>query len=377
MPFHIVPSTNLSLDDLATLHRDGCHVEKTPHVGNMYPNNLAIAAMGIPLLCVDQTIGAKDTNFHPHRVIVNGAAETISDAHKMTSHARITHPSTRVPDRFIPGECVADAHMLAMQQAFPSASLETTSQRARRCVDIMAPFLEVMTGIAPQAWQRIVSPNGDVHTCPPPINWRALQQRGIHGLSQDASGYIIPNAWNILSDGIIGMLTSGNETVYALSGPDMIRYYHRFEADISTWYDAARPYLDTKLPETLTMIMVPVAEMRLVTTKRHAPALDALVDTYLAHVRILSTFGQRLNGLAGEERHACLKMLNRERGLSFERIRRAAHDCPEIFYCIEEANCLTQYDILAGEELYVHPWGMQAPMNDVIKMMNFLRLNRT
>ncbi len=373
MPFHIVPTTDLSLADLVSLHRDGAFVHKTPHVGNIYPNNLAMAAIGIPLLLVDRTIGEKDKNFHPHLVIADGKAEKVADARKMTSHARIQRVSERAPGRFVPGASLVDAHVCALRDVFPKASIETTSQRERRLADIVMPFLEIMTSISPESWERVVRSDGFVERHPPPRCWSEVCGLGIQSSDPPAAGWVVPNAWNILLDGVVGTLLSGRHTVYELSGPDMIRYYRGFVRDLSVWYDAIRHRFDHALPKTIIMQMVPVADMRLVTTKRRAPLLSTLVDTYLELLKAKGLAGDRLRHSEGIERDALIVEIQSVRGRLLKRLQRAANDCPEIFYRIEDANYLTQYDLLAGEDLFVHPWGVETPLAGVNDMIQFLR----
>ncbi len=361
MPFLITPNDRLSLADLAALAKRGAYVVKTPHVGNAYPNNLAVASLGIPLLLVDQTIGARDRNFHPHRLIAGGRAETIADGSVLTTHARVTRAPSRFAERFPLGARTAEAHVRALRDAFPRAAIETESQRARRCQEILLPLLEILTDLAPHEWRRRVDGAGCVRDAVCTRGWRGVAADGIHGFSADGAGWIVPNAWNLLADGVIGSLESGRDTVYELSGPDMIRYYKKLLPEMSRLYDLLRPRFPRRLPETVRMEMAPAAEMRLVTTRRRAAALEALVE---AHLRLDAHHhaGGFLRALDGARKEEAIRAHGANRARLVERVRAAAHDCPEIFYRIEEANCLTQYDLLGGEELWVHPWGVEAPL---------------
>ncbi|PSO44287.1 MAG: hypothetical protein BRC22_02740, partial [Parcubacteria group bacterium QH_9_35_7] len=72
MLFDVQERKDINLKALAQINRGGGSVVKTPHVGNWYPNNLAVAQTGIHMLAYDRNIGRKDSNFHPHKVIKDG-----------------------------------------------------------------------------------------------------------------------------------------------------------------------------------------------------------------------------------------------------------------------------------------------------------------
>ena len=118
MPFTCDLRTDFSLQQLVDLHRAGQPVVKTPHVGNAYPNNLACASVGLPMLFVDHTVSGKDRNFHPQCVIVNGQSEVIADHGQLLTHATVAKSATIVDARLFPvGAKVADCHMEAINQA--------------------------------------------------------------------------------------------------------------------------------------------------------------------------------------------------------------------------------------------------------------------
>lgn len=79
MSFHILIHDDISIAQLIEIDKNGGRVLKTPHIGNIYPNNLALISLGIPTLLYDRTIGIKDKSFHPHKIVYNGIAEEIAD----------------------------------------------------------------------------------------------------------------------------------------------------------------------------------------------------------------------------------------------------------------------------------------------------------
>lgn len=78
MSFNILIHDDISLDELIKINESGGRVLKTPHIGNIYPNNLAIISLGIPTLLYDRTIGTKDENFHPYKLRLTGNILTMN-----------------------------------------------------------------------------------------------------------------------------------------------------------------------------------------------------------------------------------------------------------------------------------------------------------
>jgi len=372
MTFRITERTDLSLADLVNLYKRGSCVIKTPHVGNAYPNNLAVAHLGLPLLLVDHTIGIKDKNFHPHMLIARGASQPVADPQKLTANSKITNVPNLFAERFKFGASLSKAHTQSLRDACPNSLIETSSEHTRRLANEMLPYLEVLTKYLPGSWNRLVSAGGEVIKRFAHRPWSEIQNAGVLGLSDNSAGWIIPNAWNILADGVFGYLHSGCATIYTLSGPDMIRYYPKLLKDIQHGYEALRTQLWTHLPEDLELVMVPVADMRFVTTQSRASKLDALVESYLRLDSFKRLSGQRIAQAPSDKRSAFINELATERNAFRLALIDAIRDCPEIFYRIEDASYLSQYDLLLGEHLYVHPWAIEAPLKDIMNAMRIL-----
>ncbi|MBI4450180.1 hypothetical protein HY634_03915 [Candidatus Uhrbacteria bacterium] len=376
MPFPVTIRRDCSLNDLATIHRSGGSVMKSPHIGNMYPNNLAVGALGIPLNCYDRTIGRKDRNFHPHRVICGGRSEVIAldGIDRLTTHAIVDRPSQLAPEWFSVGTRVADGHMAALRAALPTAECVTYTDWLRERADRITAVLEVITDAFPSIWERLVTPDG--HVVDYRVrNWAVVQQIGVYGVTSDApSGLIVPNVVNILLDGVLECLSRGVTEVYHCSGPDMVRYIGELEAQLHTLYDTVRTRLGWGLPDTLRFHLVPVAEMRFVVPERRRAALDELVASWCDVQALKRIQAERMREATDDERQDAITACVAARDRSMARVRDAIVACPEIFYRIEDANCTTQYDLLAEQEtVYVPPWAAAAPMRDIDDAMGFFR----
>lgn len=375
MPFPVVIRRDCSLMDLVAIHRAGGSVMKTPHVGNMYPNNLAVGALGIPLNCYDRTVGRKDRNFHPHRVIRGGASEVIADHTLLTTHVRVERPSRFAPEWFSVGARVSDGHMAALRAALPMAECVVYTEWLRRYADRVTAVLEVLTDTFPFLWERLVHSDGRVVEHPNVRNWSIAQALGVYGITSDApSGLLIPNVVNIILDGVLECGARGVTEVYHCSGPDMVRYIGDLEDQLHALYDTVRKRLGWGLPEELRFHLVPVAEMRFAVPEPRRAALDALIGAWCDMRAMKRHHAERMRAVTDGERYAAIAACASERDRATSRIRDASMACAEIFYRIEDANCTTQYDLLAERTtVYVPPWAATAPIRDVDLAMEFFR----
>jgi len=349
---------------------------KTPHIGNMYPNNLAVGALGIPLNCYDRTIGRMDKNFHPHRVIRGGASEVIAldGIDRLTTHAVVDRPSRLAPEWFPIGTRVADGHMAALRAALPMAECIAYTDWLRERADRITAVLEVITDAFPSLWERLVHPDGRVVDYRV-RNWSVVQAIGVYGITSDApSGLIVPNVVNILLDGVLECVSRGVTEVYHCSGPDMVRYIGELEDRLHALYDTVRSRLGWGLPETLRFHLVPVADMRFAVPERRRAALDELVASWRDFQTVKRRQAEHMREVSDDERQAAITACVAERDHTMARVRDAIVACPEIFYRIEAANCTSQYDLLAERTtVYVPPWAAAAPMHEIDAAMGFFR----
>lgn len=372
MRFEIVPRRDLSLADLRRLHDQGEHVLKTPHVGNHYPNNLAVAALGIPLMCVDRTIGVRDRNFHPHRVIHKGKAVDIANPHRIVTHVRVTHEHPHFGERFPRGGSVLEGHMQALKDALPHASIRTEAENLTMLGERIFDFLEALTRVHPAMWRRFVRADGSVVEPGRPLSWEQVRREGIHDVElRDGTGWIIPNEWCILWDAV-GAAQGGKSEVYELSGPDMIRYINTVAQEIERAYTIVHDTVPgLRLPERMVFNIVPVAAMRFAVAEGKRQALDHLIEAYVRFTRLRREWSAGIQALSRAERSVEITRVAKERRRENDCVREAVRGIPEIFYEIEQANFLSQYDLLTGEQLYIHPFGIDTPIAEVEEAMKW------
>lgn len=369
MPFPVIVRTDLSLHDLYLIHRSGGSVMKTPHVGNVYPCNLGIANIGIPMVFYDRTFGDRDRNFHPHGVIRGGHFEKLSEDHVLTTHAISNCVSALAPEWFSKGTSMKHGHMQALRAAIPNMEGDVyTNILASRAKDLL-PILEGAFQAMPRLWNRYVHEDGLVREATY-RSWNQLLSSGILGVTHSNYGALIPNTLNILLLTILEAKEKRVADVFHLSGPDMIVYIKRLDLELHCLYDAIRCTLsEWNLPETLSFHIVPTVDMRFVVVQTRKPALDHLIDTYLTYTQNNRLYGERMRDVSVSEREQVKTEVTHLRYAERERLIRAVHECPDVLYSIYDQNAPSQYDVLDAGGLYVHPWAIHAPMHELASAM--------
>lgn len=373
MSFKINISEDISIAELIKINNDGGVVLKTPHVGNIYPNNLAIASLGIPTLFYDRTLGRKDLNFHPNKLIVGGKSLTIADPEILTTHARITNLPEGVANKFKVGTSLSDFHMSALKLALPQSNCFTYTDYLKNNKDEVIQILEEVTNLHPQPWSRVVNEEGKTFKLKAE-NWDEIIKIGIYGLTNLKSGWIIPNPINILFHGTIDALKSGVRDIYLLSGPDMYRYVDEYQEELDEIYNHLRDILNWNLPETVSCNIIPVIGMRFIVEVGYKEALDKLLDLYIKYISLEEEIDSSIK--SGDDDIDTEDLIKEKMGVkeeifsclseSFEAFRTT------MFYDIEKANCFTQYDLISSNGLYIHPWAINSKLSEVSKAFNVL-----
>lgn len=338
MSLNISIHDDISIAELLKIHEEHGVVLKTPHVGNIYPNNLAIASLGIPTLFYDRTLGRKDLNFHPHQLIVDAHAEVIADPDILTTHSVVN----RVPNNMLSappiGLNLVDFHMSAVKNALPDANCFTYTDYIQRNAEGALEVLEIATDQNAHLWTRQVDEKGGV-TRIKAKDWKDIINTGIYGLTNSKSGWLIPNPISILFHNTIDIARNAVEDVYLLSGPEMYKYISGYQEELSAIYERVKMRSSLKLPETVICHVIPVIDMRFLVEKAYKDALDELIDSYLGEIGM-------------KESLICL-----EKNIhAFQKT---------IFYNIEVARCFTQHDLLKSNGLYIHPWALNTKLCDV------------
>jgi len=331
----------LTLSKLATIQQQGFSVMKTPHVGNQHPSNLLCAALGFHIDMVTNTIGERDKNFHPQLRIEGGASAPLYCGTVLT-------PLAAAPC----GTPVEEYHMSSARRVFPRTTITTDVELLTSEPVLAERVMRKATEVVPRLWYRRVTACGQVIK---DSSWSyAEAAKAVFRFTDQSAGWLVPNAISILYTAIWQSLATGRDAVYALSGPDMVKYIGGLASNLSTMYDAVRREVP-QLPEVLHVYVVPVAQCKLVSHRREADAVDAVVD-------VLSWYERQPVEVRGQAMASICDI-----GIRY----------PEFTRPIAEARFLSHYDLVASDELYVPTWLLDAPLARVEHFMKVLDKGRT
>jgi hypothetical protein len=374
MSFNILIHDDISLDELIKISESGGRVLKTPHIGNIYPNNLAIISLGIPTLLYDRTIGSKDENFYPHKIIFSGQNEEISDPDILSTHSKIKlQPEGINLKRNIIGENIVNFHLETLKETIPDGNYFTYSNYIEENKDLVSIITKEIAKTFPEIWHRFVDVNGFVHKKQNPTTDEIIS-KGIFGIDNQKEGWLIPNPVNILLHGTIDVIKFNTNDIYLLSGPDMYLYMKDYEAVLGSMYSYIKSSLDLELPESINCHIIPAMKMRFITTQNNKDILDELVKLYEHYKSVDNAINDLFKGL--EEQISIESLIEEKDKIKFKIIKHLEKNYDVLkktmFYDIGNSDCFTQYDLLNSSKLYIHPWGIENKLNEVSSAFMFL-----
>lgn len=360
--FHVKIRRDVSLGELAELVRNGESVTRTPHVGNLYPSNLACLAQGIPALVYDMTIGEKDKNYHPHLCISGNWGQTVGNKELFLSHATVEHEPQIHAKRFPRGERLAACHVKALRELYPKTSITLFSDWLTSNYERLLPLMSLVSKEMPGLFERYICKDGRIED--PKETMRRYQHHPILGLT-DSHGWVVPLPCTVAFQAIFEALDFGSARVWHLSGPDMYKYITDLEDKLNELYDLARRQFPG-LPDNLEYNLVPVSNLRFAVRASEKASLDALLELYGNYMKALVVSQSNMD----DEGARAMRTKRSCEG----RIPEAIRDCLTPFYKIETAKYLTQYDLLADNEaLYIHPLMLERTIEEIEQIYEFLK----
>lgn len=375
--FRIVIQEELSLLELCNLQKRGFSVVKTPHVGNFYPNNLAVGKLGIKMVLYDRNVGRVDKNFHPHTIIKDGCRYKVACGERLMTHAQanreIENSSLEV------GARLADYHVSALREAFPEGNFVLYTDYLANHRQIVYSILETVSGSGflpgKFGWFRKVNRYGEVTTFHNPVKWEDVSRAGVFGINNENEGYLIPNFLNVLLCGVIEAIDSNCNEVYHLSGPDMVRYIGSMTKDLSHCLTLLSSK-DCRFPSNIIFHLVPAANMRFAVYGSRKKALDDLISAYLSAFDYKLKKGEFIKSLKdpSERKIYGAMFKGAEQKLRAE-LAEAVKGCPEVFYDIYDGSFISQHDI-PSNGLYIPRWSLKTSIKEINRAfyaMNNLR----
>lgn len=374
MSFHILIHDDISIAQLIEIDKNGGRVLKTPHIGNIYPNNLALISLGIPTLLYDRTIGAKDKSFHPHKIVYNGIAEQVANPDILSTHSKLEfQPKNFIPKKDFFGKKIVDLHLDILRQALPRGNFFTYTQYLEDNKNLVSKIIKVIAKNFPQIWYRFVNEDGTIEKVEN-LTSEQILAKGIFGIDDDSRGFIIPNPVNILLHGTVDIMKFQTRDIYLLSGPDMYVYMKDYETVLDNMYSYIKNTLDLDLPNNINCHIIPAMKMRFIVTKDDKEILDELVKLYEDYMAANTTTRDLFNG--SKERSGIKSQIEEKDKIKTTIIaymdRNYSTLKKTMFYDVSKSNCFTQYDLSVSSGLYIHPWAIENKLSDVTSAFLFL-----
>jgi len=374
MSFHILIHDDISIAQLIEIDKNGGRVLKTPHIGNIYPNNLALISLGIPTLLYDRTIGAKDKSFHPHKIVYNGIAEQVANPDILSTHSKLEfQPKNFIPKKDFFGNKIVDLHLDILRQALPRGNFFTYTQYLEDNKNLVSKIIKVIAKNFPQIWYRFVNEDGTIEKVEN-LTSEQILAKGIFGIDDDSRGFIIPNPVNILLHGTVDVMKFQTRDIYLLSGPDMCVYMKDYETVLDNMYSYIKNTLDLDLPNNINCHIIPAMKMRFIVTKDDKEILDELVKLYEDYMVANTTTRDLFNG--SKERSGIKSQIEEKDKIKTTIIAYMDKNYSTLkktmFYDVSKSNCFTQYDLSVSPGLYIHPWAIENKLSDVTSAFLFL-----
>jgi hypothetical protein len=349
---------DISLADLVVIQASGGAVLRSAHIGNWFPANLNVAALGLRCVLINTTTLAADNKYHPAGIIVGRHLHPgLSAPHNTPVAIAKVHraPIPGIAEFFAPGQSLAAAHVHALRKAVPQADVTMYEDYAQCHGALLTDLMELCADEMPELWRRRVKPNGgvqDVATEPP-----AEAPLGVFGVTDRRQGWLIPKAVLILTMAVVDSFVYGTPEIYHLGGASMIHYLDDLLPILQRLYCAVQPRLGGR--RDLIFNLVPAATETLGAPGTDRDAVDRLVEAWLTL--------QRLDRGSGPESARKERLASRARARAS--LSWAAASCPFPFYDLREAAHCSHYDLLvSGSEWYAHPWGYETPLGRVGQM---------
>lgn len=373
---------SVTLAQIIELAQAGKSVVQTPHVGNLPLDVLVALQSGLHVRLVDTNVGNMDKLFYPHLVIRQGQAVQVADPHTLVTHTTVTRqPADIAGSTFVLGRPLSSAHVEATRMAFPQADIISYADWLMAYRELILQFLEVITCLHPNIWERRVSSQGITENAQRSgivPTWSLVMEQGICGITvpSNVAGWVLPNPVAILTDVFVDA-ACGRVEQYALSGPSMATYitqYHRnfgpMDKLLAYWYaELVRRLPKLNLPERFMVRMVPAASWQLAVPMHLKDCLDALVCGYFDYKRHQVDLSQAI--ALGVLRN---KQVGRLRGEQRQTLVRIAKPIRQWLVTQSTPAFATQYDVLmSSEPLYVHPIVHNTSVKSLADVVAFLR----
>lgn len=386
-PFSIRLDGSVRVGELTEL-AGSASITRTPHLGNLYPADLALMSLGIPVRLLDKNCSVVDRLFMPEARIIDATPTVLSSRQGVLTPYLATSA----------GQAVVFEHFHTTQAAVPGSTVSTYSLDYLQHIDLVEAVLGIMAEVSPGLFNRLSLADGQVArqrsfdtgiVCydvpqgkPARIGRRELASRCIRyfeevadclrsGTPVQTGGHVLISAEaDILLQGLVDTAAACGERrqrVYQCCGLPMARYAtdprRDMAASITDIYRKVKRRLAGRghaLPD-IEMILVPTSMLRLVYLGPEKSLLHRqILDSEERLLALKHSKGEDIRG--AKNKSQVLRIIDRYQAL-FQRVRDERQVLIEKqmggkwppFYLLGDCNRFTQYDLAASGESITIP----------------------
>lgn len=349
----IQTNDNLSINDLVALKAQGFSVLRSAHVGNVSPYNLSLAAAGIPLLLVDHNVTGVDKNYFPELLLSQDGETRIADDGVVTSRVQT-----------VGGSFLDEVHINGIIEALPGTDVFTNSEYLRRNERIAGEITKIaLQNLAPY-FERIVQSDGTTQKMNNAAglvgSLEVLQLSNDHRAEKAA--VLLPNIVDIMANFVIEQLLSERDIQYHISGPDMVIYIGSLQPELELFYEKLKreASFGARLPQTLSVQMIPAATARFATAGQFQPELLGLFAQLDDSVDVLASIARERKAFFSEglqkdttAKQKFITSIDKRKSAIESAIVMQAEAVPGLFVEPRQKGFITQYDVVNRGGLFV------------------------
>ncbi len=339
-------------------------VNRSAHIGNMAPANLVCGALGAKFILYDRNTPAKDFNYLPGHLLVDGKKILIGKKELFEAFTPFTPFENEAKRVFNGFASPAQMHLLKAETVFPS-QVQTQSEYFNANRELFEKVIYYLgkSFLFPSLFDRSFDRKGvgfiKHFSYDPDLSkdFFETNQAFIDAARKGPEGARIPSRpvvgsllFITLCDILEGATKAYQEygekeigMVYHLAGPDMGNYVTQERTMVAFFLETLNKTGEFSLPEKIVFAVVPTAHFRLVSPRGKKEALDAYVEGLSMQRK-----ANKLKKDSGSRREVSRLKENARR------LIKEASDGLNIDFSGRLSLHFSQHDLKSQEDLYIH-----------------------
>lgn len=290
--FCIKKGNEYSLEMMQALHKEGHIVIRSGHLGNHYLSNLLIFEAGIPIHIIDGNLFLRDTNYYPSYVFLDNQRLKIGQNQEvLVPFASFVKDleSLGIASILNGSPTPGDLHFQSIKSIFNKKSIWSEAEFMVKNYKIVEELVYWISKFNPNFFTRKATKEGmtfksksypkDIVKAVMGFYEGNFSKLNGSKATEFLAGTIPEIKATIMITTLVGVLTSGKNQVFELSGPDMVNYAFEdvFTESMNELYYFLRDKI-SKLPEIVELVVVPTFYFRLGSLESEKKEMDKLWD---------------------------------------------------------------------------------------------------